>query len=436
MAKTNTTDFQSLTKKGEHRIGNTDLYIFQVATGAPESGFDRKLQYNIDKMYSDYQKSDEQDFFAKHGIDPSTFALSELEDLAKLKYDQFEQMHQTNLDLLTKYYPSENLNNVTDSTMTYAYRKFINDMYDILDEYYKYAITTTNNRNNRYARTYGWVVYKKPENTDYKTFVDMIENYQLSPIGNYVFSPINNTFEPDEYGNLILRTSGAGLDNVYAQGGDVLINSKGEVLNDSKFRLFIRPATEYGVYPTDVYINSVNHNTNKLETAEIKKTFLDTNGSAINREPFEYSDEEILIPIERLLRTKNGDKDFVSNQVHPRGYLYSHKDTVEYYPSIFALLAENRKRTTQGQTPLIEEDEYLKEMFERLALSTRLTTSLGVSFDAGKVASGMYQKVMKILDCESRNIEQFVKFATAEEKEQIENIVSENESLSIYSDGR
>jgi len=243
--------------------------------------------------------------------------------------------------------------------------------------------------------------------------------------------------EPDENGNLLLRSYGSDLENVCFEGGDVLLNSNGKVLRNTKGHMFIRKADPFGNYPCDVFVAESKPMSYKVDIIRIDYNFLTSDGKLIRRQNFERSQTPILHEVERTYRDDSDEKLFVDRdkKIYPKAYIYDPGVIGSGFPSLFpsaaALLIENRSRIEDGLEPIVQDERpYLMEHYRRQIEIQEVQQKLTQKSQRGTISFATYVNAMRTLADEQMLTNIFGEMETPEDaliREEIESEMEESQ---------
>lgn len=277
------------------------------------------------------------------------------------------------------------------------------------DDDVKYAVNPRNRKEHAY------VIYKKEdENQSYEDFVKDIEAGRIHKIGDFLFSAINQNMSLDKNGNLLLKSYGADLENIMMNCGDILLDSEGNVLRNTRGNSCIREANEYGYYPEDIFLSEQDKETGITNIVGLAYNFLDPEtGKRIcnvnyKRPILEDENQEYIFPIERTYFSTSNGIQFRSKDIYPTGYIHADRDSVTFYPSALDFIKENRNRAQKGEAIDTDETPYLEEISKRPEVIDQTITSLGKRLDSGKMSQSEYDKLLSRLDRELTDIEKFI----------------------------
>lgn len=249
-------------------------------------------------------------------------------------------------------------------------------------------------------------------------------------VGDMFFSPVNQDFAPDENGNLLLKSHGSQLENIKVDGGDVLIDSKGNVLKNTKGHMFIYALqqkdmedgdVQFGYYKTAVFNAKNDYVRNTTDITGIEYNFLTPDGKQLSRTHFERTDKPTLVPLERTFRYEGKNSLLIDKDVLPTGYVYTDQGDIRFFPSSTALLIANRTRQSENPNlpPFVRnENPIILDHYERLLkipeIQNKLTEKCskgfksekgGISYDAYRSAIGAMKEESDLINIFERNFE-------------------------------
>lgn len=246
-------------------------------------------------------------------------------------------------------------------------------------------------------------------------------------VGDMFFAPVNQDLTPDSNGNLLLKSHGSHLENMEIEGGDVLINSKGTVLKNTKGHMFIYALQQkdtpegdiqFGYYKTAVFNAKNDYVRNTTDIIGIEYNFLTPDGKQISRTHFERTDKPTIVPVERVFRYENPNNLFINKDIFPTSYVYTDQGDIKFFPSPTALLIANRTRI--GENPklppyLSNENPIIVDHYERLTkikdVQEDLTKkcSKGFKSEKGGISFETYKSAMKAMGEEAEILNIFAK---------------------------
>lgn len=246
-------------------------------------------------------------------------------------------------------------------------------------------------------------------------------------VGDMFFSPVNQDLTPDSNGNLLLKSHGSQLENIKVEGGDVLIDTKGNVLRNTKGHEFIYALeqkdmeegdVQFGYYKTAVFNAKNDYVRNTTDIIGIEYNFLTPDGKLISRTPFERTDRPTMVTVDRTFRYEKGKTLFIDKDVYPAGYVYTDQGDIRFFPSPAALLIANRTRIGENpnlkpfitdETPIIgdyyERQGKIKEVLSNLTAKC----SKGFKSEKGGISYETYRAAINAMKEEDELIHIFEK---------------------------
>ena len=275
--------------------------------------------------------------------------------------------------------------------------------------------------NPRNRKEHAYVIYRKEDdNQSYEDFVKDIESGRIQKIGDMLFSAVNqNEMKVDSNGNILLKSYGADLENIMITCGDILLDSEGNCLRNTRGNSCLREANQFGYYPEDIFISELDKETGITNVVGLTYNFIDPEtGKRISNTNYSRpthldENQEYIFPIERTYFSTNDGTQFRSKDIYSRGYIYGNRDKVEFFPSALDLIKESRARTAEGKEPIdIDETPYLEEIARRPGQIETTITTLGKRLDSGKLSQSEYEKLITRLDREITKLEEFQNIET------------------------
>lgn len=384
-------DFVSNTMKEPHRIAGTDLYYFQTTIGVSKNGYDRYIDYLQSKINTT-------------SVNPTQEEMDSLSEI-KETFRQDPLRHE--------------------------------ELYSALLEQVKNKKAKLSKDTIKVSREYAWEIYHKPAQMEYNEFVESIKAGKIAKVGNLTFSPLNQNLKLDENGNLLLKTSGADLEDNNMGGGDVLVSGEsGKVLKNTKGSMYIKPCDEFGNYPVDVFVGKKNKDTGNVEIVEIAHNYLDKDGHLFTKDNFKKSNEPLMYNISHTYQDGDGDSKFhESKYMYPTCYVITDRDGIKLYPSATALLIAHRSAVLKNVEAGIvgDEREFLENHYKRYDDINLARKKLQKNFDDGKIPSQIYINAMRTLDDELSFMRIFTEDFETSEDLQVQKDV-ENDNLDYFVD--
>lgn len=254
-------------------------------------------------------------------------------------------------------------------------------------------------------------------------------------VGDMFFSPVNQELTPDANGNLLLKSHGSQLENIKIDGGDVLIDCKGNILRNTKGHMFIysleqkntpEGVVDFGYYKTAVFTAKNDYVRNTTDITSIEYNFLTPKGNLISRTHFDKTDRPTLVPVERVYRDDRGSSLFIDKDILPTGYVYTDSSEVMFFPTPSALLIANRTRIGENPNlpPLLKnENAIIVDLYERELQIPRIQAKLtekcskGFKSQKGGISYETYRDAIKSMNEEAELSNIFRKnFETAHDR--------------------
>jgi len=312
------------------------------------------------------------------------------------------------------------------------------------DKYIDYLASKTNGAviinskpTQRVLREYGYKIYKRHGKPLNKLEKDIKEN-SADLVGDMAFDAVGQSFEPDDNGNLLLRSYGSDLENVMIDGGDVLINSNGKVLRNTRGHMFIHKCDAFGNYPCDVFVSKTYPLSDKVDIIRLDYNFLTSDGHLVKQQNFQRSETPVIKEISRTYNDKTDEKVFVdsSKLIYPKAYVYdggkNDGQFPMFFPSATALLIENRTRIQEGEQPIVDnETPYLIEHYQRQQNIPFAQRKLSEKSARGTIPYSTYIKTIELLSNEEMMTRIFSEFETKTDLE-ILNALEAGEDLAEF----
>lgn len=275
------------------------------------------------------------------------------------------------------------------------------------DKYIDYLASKTNGavkadsaEHHRTLREYCYKLYKINGLT-LEELEEKIKANKAELVGDMFFSTGNQIFETDDNGNLLLKSYGSDLENIGLDGGDVLLDSDGDVLRSTKGHMFIRQVDAFGNYPCDVFVAKGEFMSDNVKIVRIDYNFLNKDGKLIRKQNFERTTTPTMHEVERTYSYKDDDKVFVdsSKSIYPKSYVFDpgkgNGGFPMFFPSATALLIENRNRIEEGKSPIVQDETpYLVDYYKRISQISSIQVKLTQKYQRGSLSPKAYRKAM------------------------------------------
>ena len=267
---------------------------------------------------------------------------------------------------------------------------------------------------------FSWSIFKKPEDQSYEDFIEAIQNYKVGMIGNcpLIFTQ-RNYRQVDMNGNILAATFNSEL-NRYADGcGNILINSKGEVIRAPKASVIIYPADpKTGFYPIEIYKTAENKETGRPDVIDREYNFLSPEGKILSSEDnFSTHDgRSVIYDVPRNFYARDGKMVINDWKIYPSAHVLCEWNKTELFLSAIDLVMENR--IASGDLPIVEDEKpYLTWYFDRKVELEAQMDKLGMMLDANKITQSTYDKIMKEINKEYARHELFeTQYKTPEDR--------------------
>ena len=256
--------------------------------------------------------------------------------------------------------------------------------------------------NKRQLRSYCVKIYKRQGKSLEELEQDIYNNTAIL-LGDTFFSAVNQTFTPDDNGNLLLRTFGSSLDDIMRPCGDMLISSDGTILKESKGSYAIFPCDSFGNYEVAKFVARRNSKEDEVDIVRIDHNFIDKNGKFFSNKAFTHTTEPTFYTLDHTFSAQS-QKLYIDNkkEINPRCYVYLDKNECKLFPSATALLIENRarKQIDGAEGYIADETPYIIEHYERLEKIPQVLKRLAKLYSDGKISYTTYRTKTAEIDGE------------------------------------